>query len=99
MTDDLDTRGTELTLGRVLTVGTRVSTVCLALGLVLTGVRPGPAATLLLHAGIVVLMATPALRVAVSIGAFARRGEWWLVLCAGLVLVLLIVGIAVASLA
>jgi len=96
MTDREDTRGIERTLGRVLTAGTRVSTACLALGLLLTWFATAGAGTLLLHAGIVVLMATPALRVAVSVGAFARRRDWWLVLCALLVLVLLITGILAA---
>lgn len=96
MTERDDTRGLERTIGGVLTAGTRVSTVCLALGLLLTWIAPGRGATLLLHAGIVVLMATPALRVAVSVGGFARRREWWLVLCAALVLVLLIAGIVAA---
>jgi hypothetical protein len=96
MTDRDDTRSMELTLGRVLTAGTRASTACLALGLALTWLAPARLGTMLLHAGIVLLMATPALRVAVSIGAFARRHDWWLVLCALLVLVLLISGILAA---
>jgi uncharacterized membrane protein len=93
-----ETRGTERTLGRVLTLGVRVSTACLVTGLLLRAVMPGRAGVLLLHAGIVVLMATPALRVAVSIASFARRREWWLVSCAAAVLVMLIAGIGVAAL-
>ena len=66
--------GAELALGRVLTVGTRVSTACLAAGLVLTFVVPGRAMTgVLLAVGLVVLMATPVARVAVSVAEFARQ--------------------------
>jgi uncharacterized membrane protein len=92
------TSGTERTLGRVLTVGTRVSTALLAIGLMAEGLRAHAIAAPLLHAGLVALMATPVLRVAVSIAAFARRSEWWMVASASTVLVLLIAGILVAFL-
>jgi uncharacterized membrane protein len=91
-----DVLGTERTLGRVLNVGTRASTITLALGLALASFAPGSLADLLLHAGLVILMATPVLRVAVSIVAFARRREWPFVAFTGVVLVLLIAGILVA---
>ena len=71
-----DARRTELALGRVLTVGTRVSTACLAAGLVLTFVVPGARMTgILLAVGLMVLMATPVARVAVSIAEFARQAR------------------------
>ena len=80
---------TEVLLGRVLTLGTRLSTALLALGLVGTLIsRAGASA--LLSAGLVVLMATPIARVAVSVLEFARSREWWFVLCTAFVLALLL---------
>ena len=93
-----DARRTELALGRVLTVGTRASTACLAAGLVLTFVVPGARMTgILLAIGLMVLMATPVARVAVSIAEFARQRDWKFVIYASIVFALLI-GSSVAAL-
>jgi uncharacterized membrane protein len=87
----------EVALGRVLTMGTRVSTACLAAGLVLTLALPGARITgLLLGAGLVVLMGTPMARVAVSIAQFARHGEWKFVIYASIVFALLLGSLAAA---
>ncbi|HXE80554.1 MAG TPA: DUF1634 domain-containing protein [Vicinamibacterales bacterium] len=96
MTENHDTQRLERTLGRVLTVGTRASTVCLAIGLLLAWMTGDRTAAILLHAGIVALMATPVLRVAVSAVALALRREWRLVVCAVIVLALLAVSILAA---
>lgn len=96
MTRD-DLRHAEVALGRVLTVGTRVSTVCLAAGLVLAFALPGSRlAEVLLALGLVVLMATPVARVAVSIVEFARQRDWIFVLYTSIVLGLLLGSLAVA---
>jgi len=50
----------------------------------------------LLSAGLVVLMATPMARVAVSVVEFARSREWWFVLCTMFVLSLLLGSLIVA---
>jgi uncharacterized membrane protein len=77
----------ERILGRVLGIGVAASTVCLAVGLLLTfatgntGVARG-----LLSAGILVLIATPVVRVAVSSAGYARQRDWLFV---GLTLVVL----------
>ena len=55
-------------------------------------------AHLLLTAGLLVLMATPVARVAVSVTEFARGREWWFVLYTVVVLVLLLGSIMVAIL-
>jgi uncharacterized membrane protein len=90
-------RDTEAVLGTVLTVGTRVSTACLALGLILTLVMPGVRISgLLLAAGLMVLMATPAARVVVSIVEFARQRDWTFVLYTSIVLVLLLASLVTA---
>jgi uncharacterized membrane protein len=91
-----DMHATERTLGRLLSIGTRVSTLMLAVGLVLALLLPGSAASWLLHVGLLVLFATPVMRVAVSIVTFAAQREWRFVACTSIVLLLLLTGILVA---
>jgi uncharacterized membrane protein len=94
-----DIRDTEVVLGRVLTIGTRVSTACLAVGLLLTFALPGARITrVLLTMGLVVLMATPPARVIVSIAGFARQHDWVFVLYTSIVLALLVGSLVVAML-
>ena len=52
----------ELLIGRVLRIGVLVSTVCLAAGLALALAQPN-SSPMLLNAGILLLIATPAARV------------------------------------
>lgn len=87
----------ERALGRVLTIGTRVSTVTLGLGLVAAFLAPGGALTgALLAAGLLVLLLTPVARVVVSIVGYVRERDWWFVLYTGIVLALLIVSFVAA---
>lgn len=87
----------ERALGRVLTIGTRVSTVMLGLGLVAAFLAPGHALTGgLLASGLLVLLLTPVARVVVSIVGYVRERDWWFVLYTGIVLVLLIVSFVAA---
>ena len=90
---------TEVTLGHVLTIGTRASTACLAAGLMLTFFIPEARVTaVLLTAGIVVLMATPVTRVIVSVVEFARQRDWLFVFYTCIVLALLVGSLVVALL-
>jgi uncharacterized membrane protein len=67
----------ERILGRVLGVGVAASTVCLTAGLLMTFAFGNTrVATALLSVGIVVLLATPVARVAVSSVGYARRRDW-----------------------
>jgi uncharacterized membrane protein len=92
-----DLRQTEVTLGRVLTVGTRASTMCLGAGLVLTFFLPQERVTaVLLTVGLVVLLATPVTRVIVSIVEFARQRDWLFVLYTSIVLTILLGSLVVA---
>ena len=92
-----DTSGLERALGRVLTIGTWVSTSMLALGLAATFIAPDAAAThALLTAGLMALLLTPVARVIVSVIGYVRAREWWFVLFTGIVLVLLISSFVVA---
>jgi uncharacterized membrane protein len=95
MNDAIDR--TEETLGRVLTVGSRTSTLILAIGLALALAIPAARTTYwLLTVGLVILILTPIARVAVSVVVFARQREWLFVICTSIVLALLIGGVIVA---
>ncbi len=65
----------EQIIGIVLRLGVAASTICLALGLLLSfaGV---PVAALLLQIGIIVLLATPVARVCVSIAEYVAERDW-----------------------
>jgi uncharacterized membrane protein len=82
----------EATLGRVLQAGVMSAAACLAAGLVLwMAAGSGAASNGVLTAGILVLMATPLLRVAVSLVAYARMRDWFFVTTTTLVFALLLI--------
>ncbi len=87
----------ERMLGRVLKVGALTSTALLALGLVLelAGVDPSLSATLT-RAGLIVLMATPVVRVVVSVGEYAAEKDWVFLTLTATVLVILLGSLVVA---
>jgi uncharacterized membrane protein len=89
----------ERILGRVLGVGVLVSSICLAAGLLMTLAGGGSVmARALPQAGIVVLLATPVVRVAVSSVGYARQRDWLFVTLT-LVVFLELVATIVAALA
>jgi uncharacterized membrane protein len=69
-------RRLETIVGIVLRVGVTASAASLAAGLVLSFVGAAAPAALLLHIGIVALLATPAARVVVSIVEYAVERDW-----------------------
>jgi uncharacterized membrane protein len=84
-------------LGRLLLGGLICSATLLLLGLVLWmsgAVRP--AADGLLNAGLIVLMATPILRVFVSLVEYARMRDWFFVMTTLIVLGVLIASVGLA---
>jgi uncharacterized membrane protein len=84
----------EKAIGRVLWLGVVASSVCLGLGLALAlGVGTSGLARGLLTTGLVMLLATPASRVVVSVIDYARERDWLFV-----VLTLTVLGELVASL-
>ena len=92
-----DDRGFESALGRLLGIGVLASSACLALGLALTLLRPGEGAQrALLTSGLVLLMATPIARVAVSAFTYARRRDWLFAALTGIVLLELFASVAAA---
>jgi uncharacterized membrane protein len=65
-------------VGRLFVAGVAVSTSILAVGLALYLLAPdAPAASRLLDAGLLVLMATPMLRVLLSVVEYVRMGDWF----------------------
>jgi uncharacterized membrane protein len=84
-------------LGRLLLGGVLSSAVCLAVGLILWLTTAAPAvANGLLSAGLFILMATPILRVVVSLVEYVRMRDWFFVTTTFVVLIVLFVTIAVA---
>ena len=75
--DRRDVAHLERAIGRVLRLGTVTSSVCLAAGLLLTMAgKGGSLAAVLLPAGLLILIATPAARVIVSVVGYARERDW-----------------------
>ena len=77
----------ERIIGIVLRTGVMVSIVCLGVGLVLSFLGTSPIALLLLDLGVVVLLATPVVRVVVSIVEYANERDWAFVGLTAIVLV------------
>ena len=89
----------ELTLGRVLQAGVIQSAVFLAGGLILWMINgPSGFANVALTLGLIVLMATPILRVVVSLVLYIRMRDWFFVMTTVMVFVLLAVTVLLALL-
>jgi len=72
-----DVEHLELIIGRVLRFGTATSSTCFAVGLSLMILgRGGALARVLLPAGLIILLATPAARVIVSVVEYVRERDW-----------------------
>lgn len=78
--DDESLARLETRLGRLLVAGLAAAAASLAAGLVLFFVRPGSAsADSVLAVGLMILMATPILRVVVSVVEYVRMRDWFFV--------------------
>jgi len=70
-------RRLEHIIGLVLRAGVTLSSICLGVGLVLSLFPSSAGAgTLLLHGGVIVLLATPVARVLVSVVEYSVVGDW-----------------------
>ena len=77
MTVRQDPARLERIVGVVLQLGVMASTVCLAVGLVMSFLDGGAGvARFLLNTGVIVLLATPVARVVVSMGEYALQRDW-----------------------
>jgi len=89
----------EVQIGRMLVAGVTLSALLLAIGLVMWLFDPGYWNALwLLNAGLIVLMATPILRVIVSLAEYVGMRQWFFVAVTTLVLLELTVTVVVAFL-
>ena len=87
----------EMTLGRLLQAGVTQAAVFLAGGLIVWMVRgPSGFADAVLALGLIILMATPILRVAVSLVAYIRMRDWFFVATTMMVFVLLAITVTLA---
>ncbi|HSL20307.1 MAG TPA: DUF1634 domain-containing protein [Vicinamibacterales bacterium] len=86
----------ETLLGRVLVGGVILSASVLAIGLAVE--VAGGNAHALLRAGLLVLMATPIVRVAVSLVEYVRMRDWFFTATTAAVLAVLLTGVVLAAL-
>ena len=89
--------GLEVLIGRVLRIGVTASSICLAVGLAVSLVAPD-AALMLLNVGILLLIATPAARVVLSIVEYVIARDWPFTLLTTIVLMELVAGAVAAVL-
>jgi uncharacterized membrane protein len=89
----------ETHLGRLLLGGVVISAACLAVGLVIWMVGGHPTlANGMLATGLVLLMATPILRVVVSLVEYVRMRDWFFVTTTVIVFGVLLVTVTLALL-
>jgi hypothetical protein len=94
---DADISRLEALLGRFLLGGVLSAAGCLTAGLTLWLTRVTPSiANALLTAGLLILMATPILRVVVSLVEYTRMRDWFFATTTLVVLIVLAVTVAVA---
>ena len=87
----------ELTIGRVLRLGVGASSVLLAAGLLLALIHEADGvAPIVLTTAIVVLIATPAARVTISVVEYVRERDWLFVALTLIVLLTLAGSVVVA---
>ena len=87
----------EIRLGQLLTIGSTVSTVLLSAGLAAwLALRDTPIVHPLVTLGLLILVATPIARVAVSVVGFAWQREWRYVAMTAAVLATLTASVLVA---
>jgi uncharacterized membrane protein len=87
----------ENTLGRLLHACVLTAAVCLAAGLIVwLATGAGRFGGAMLTLGLVILMATPIMRVAVSLVAYVRMRDWFFVSTTVLVFILLAVTVSLA---
>ena len=86
----------EQIIGTVLRVGVGMSTVCLASGVALYFTSGGPIASMLLQAGIVILLATPVARVVVSVVQYLGDRDWTFTALTVVVLIELLASVVAA---
>ena len=83
----MSTNHLERAISVVLRTGVVTSSVCLGVGLALSLIGAGELSQLLLNVGVIVLLATPVVRVFVSIAEYVGERDWGFVMLTAVVLV------------
>jgi uncharacterized membrane protein len=87
----------ERQIGRILRSGVYLSAACLVIGLTTSLLAGAPwFAGTLMNAGLILLMATPVARVALSVVEYRRRRDWTFVILTSIVLLELSAGVVAA---
>jgi uncharacterized membrane protein len=95
--NDRDSRMEE-TIGRALRIGVTTSSLCLAIGLILSLLHgPDRPAHALLTSGLVILMATPVGRVVISVVEYVLERDWFFVAMTSIVLLELLGSVYAAT--
>ena len=95
--DDRGLSALEVTIGRVLRIGVGASSVLLAVGLLVTLVdEANRVAPVVLTIAMVILLATPAARVVISVVEYVRERDWLFVSLTLIVLLTLAGSVVVA---
>ncbi len=92
----LPTSRLERLVGRVLRAGAIGSAVLLASGLLIALAHPSHLGTILMQAGLLVLLVTPVARVVVSVFEYAAERDWLFLGLTATVLVILLAGLLYA---
>ena len=82
----MSTSRLERVISIVLRTGVVTSSVCLGVGLALTLIGASALAQLVLNVGVIVLLATPVVRVLVSIAEYISERDWAFVMLTAIVL-------------
>jgi uncharacterized membrane protein len=94
--EDADVHALERLLARLMLGGVQVSAACLIAGLAFWLSNVEPHGTRLLTAGLLTLMATPMLRIAVSVVEAVRLRDWFFIITTAAVALLLAIGVVYA---
>jgi len=81
----VSTKHLERVISIVLRTGVVTSSVCLGVGLALSLIGAGESSQLLLNVGVIVLLATPVVRVFVSIAEYISERDWGFVMLTAVV--------------
>lgn len=94
--EDADVYALERLLAQLMLRGVQVSAACLVVGIALWLAGSEPYGSRLLTAGLFALMATPMLRIAVSVVEAVRLRDWFFIMTTAAVAVLLATSVAYA---
>lgn len=87
----------ERRIGQLLLAGVLLAALCLVAGLAMWMAAAEGSGSTVINAGLMILMATPVLRVALSVVEFARTREWLFAATATVVLAILVASVVYSA--